>query len=77
MYAYDSKYQLLYTSGSEGIISGWDLNTKKIKPIIFDSLHAEVNDMDFSSKYGLMLCGCEEEKIVLKYAWKNADNIIN
>ncbi len=32
--------------------------------------------MDFSSKYGLMLCGCEEEKIVLKYAWKNADNII-
>lgn len=73
--AYDSTYQLLYTSGSEGIISGWDLKTKKIKPIIFDSLHAEVNDMDFSGKYGLMLCACEEEKIILKHAWENAENI--
>ena len=72
--AYDSAYQLLYTSGSEGVITGWNFKNKRIFPIVLDSLNREVNDLDFSDRFGLLACACERGDIILKHCWKKIEN---
>jgi len=72
----DNKYSLIYTAGSEGIITGWNISGHAVVPIVLDSLGTEINGMDFSPHSGDLVAACENGNIVLRNTWKNEEKRI-